>query len=133
MVYGTNLEEMDDLCEAERFWLRDAERSQRLSVPVETTRRLTAASFIRCSPERWFPFAVSRPFLLLIVETVVPADASVDLVIDKTLERRWGSTISTRGHDRESTLSRRKRSLRSPGLRWIVMAGVVTLPWIMHQ
>jgi hypothetical protein len=42
---------------------------------------------------RWAPLAVSRQLLLLIVETFVPAGACVDLVIDETLERRWGSKI----------------------------------------
>jgi hypothetical protein len=72
---------------------------------------------------------VSRHFLLLIVATFVPAGESVDLVIDETLERRWGSKISKRGHYRDSALSSRKQSVSSPGLRWIVMAVVVTLPW----
>src|SRR5215469_10710494 len=74
---------------------------------------------------RWSPLAVSRQLLLLIVETFVPAGASVDLVIDETLERRWGSQISKRGHYRASALSSRERSVSSPGLRWIVMAVVV--------
>ena len=78
---------------------------------------------------RWSPLAVSRQLLLLIVETFVPAGASVDLVIDETLERRWGSKIRKRGHYRDSALSSRERSVSSPGLRWIVMAVVVTLPW----
>lgn len=82
---------------------------------------------------RWSPFAVSRQLLLLIVETVVPAGASVDLVIDETLERRWGRKISKRGHYRDSALSSRERSVRSPGLRWIVMAVVVTLPWTKQR
>ena len=78
---------------------------------------------------RWSPLAVSRQLLLLIVETFVPTGASVDLVIDETLERRWGSKISKRGHYRDSALSSRKQSVSSPGLRWIVMAVVVSLPW----
>lgn len=82
---------------------------------------------------RWSPLAVSRQLLVLIVETVVPAGASVDLVIDETLERRWGSQISKRGHSRESALSSREGSGRSPGLRWIVMARVVTLPWTTQR
>jgi hypothetical protein len=53
---------------------------------------------------RWSPLAVSRQLLLLIVETFVPAGASVDLVIDETLERRWGSKVSKRGHYRDSAL-----------------------------
>jgi DDE superfamily endonuclease len=66
---------------------------------------------------RWSPLAVSRQLLLLIVETFVPAGACVDLVIDETLERRWGSKISKRGHYRDSALSSRERSVSSPGLR----------------
>ena len=50
---------------------------------------------------RWSPLAVSRQLLLLIVETFVPTGACVDLVIDETLERRWGSEISKRGHYRD--------------------------------
>jgi hypothetical protein len=82
---------------------------------------------------RWSPLAVSRQLLLLIVETFVPAGASVDLVIDETLERRWGSKISKRGHYRDSALSSRERSVSSPGLRWIVMAVVVGLPWTKQR
>jgi hypothetical protein len=82
---------------------------------------------------RWSPLAVSRCLLLLIVATFVPAGESVDLVIDETLERRWGSKISKRGHYRDSALSSRERSVSSPGLRWIVMAVVVTLPWTKQK
>jgi DDE superfamily endonuclease len=42
---------------------------------------------------RWSRFAVSRQLLLLIVATFVPAGAWVDLVIDETLERSFGSKI----------------------------------------
>lgn len=82
---------------------------------------------------RWFPLAVSRQLLLLIVATFVPAGVPVDLVIDETLERRWGSKISKRGHYRDSALSSRERSVSSPGLRRIVMAVVVTLPWTKQK
>ncbi len=82
---------------------------------------------------RWSPLAVSRQLLLLIVETFVPAGASVALVIDETLERRWGSKSSLRGHYRDSALSSRERSVSSPGLRWIVMAVVVTVPWTKQR
>ncbi len=66
---------------------------------------------------RWSPLAVSRQLLTLIVESFVEAGGSVDLMIDETLERRWGAKISKRGHDRESALSSHKRSVSSPGLR----------------
>ena len=77
----------------------------------------------------WSPLEVSRHLLSLIVETFVQAGGGIDIVIDETLERRWGAKISKRGQYRDSALSSRKRSVSSPGLRWIVMAVVVTLPW----
>src|SRR5947207_15095026 len=82
---------------------------------------------------RWTHLAVNRQLLWLIVDTIVPVGQSVDLVIDETLERRWGSKISKRGHYRDSALSSRKQSVSSPGLRWIVMAVVVTLPWTKQR
>jgi DDE superfamily endonuclease len=82
---------------------------------------------------RWSPLAVSRQLLITIVETFVEAGGTLELVIDETLERRWGPKISKRGHYRDSALSSRKRSVSSPGLRWIVMAVVVTLPWTKHR
>jgi hypothetical protein len=53
---------------------------------------------------RWSPLAMSCQLLLLIVETFVPAGACVDLVIDETLERRWGCQIRQRSHYRDSAL-----------------------------
>ncbi len=82
---------------------------------------------------RWSPLAVSHQLLTIIVETFVQAGGTLELVIDETLERRWGPKISKRGHYRDSALSSRKRSVSSPGLRWIVMAVVVTLPWTKQR
>src|SRR5258708_20087945 len=51
--------------------------------------------------------------------------------------KRWSGAgaarSSLRGHYRDSALSSRKRSVSSPGLRWIVMAVVVTLPWTKQR
>lgn len=82
---------------------------------------------------RWSPLAVSRQLLQLIMDTFIQAGGTLELVIDETLERRWGSQIRKRGHYRDSMLSSRKRSVSSPGLRWIVMAVVVTLPWTKQR
>jgi hypothetical protein len=78
---------------------------------------------------RWSPLAASQCLLLLIVETLVAPGAGITVVIDETLERRWGPQISKRGHYRDSALSSRKRAVSSSGLRWIVMAVVVTPSW----
>ncbi len=66
---------------------------------------------------RWLPLAVSRQLLTTIVETFVEAGGTLELVIDETLERRWGPKIRKRGHYRDSALSSRKRAVSSPGLR----------------
>jgi hypothetical protein len=66
---------------------------------------------------RWSPLELSRHLLLLIIESFIQAGGGIDVVIDETLERRWGVKISKRGHYRDSALSSRKRSVSSPGLR----------------
>lgn len=78
---------------------------------------------------RWSPLAASRCLLLLIVSTLLPAGAVIEIAIDETLERRWGPQIHKRGHYRDSALSSRHQSVSSPGLRWIVMAVVVSVPF----
>ncbi len=57
------------------------------------------------------------------------AGGTVEIVIDETLERRWGRKIRKRGHWRDSLLGSLERSVSNSGLRWITMALVVTLPW----
>jgi len=64
---------------------------------------------------RWSPLELSRQWLCLIMESVIQAGGGIDVVIDETLERRWGAKMSTRGHDRDSALSSRERSVSSPG------------------
>src|SRR6266566_6380497 len=78
---------------------------------------------------RWSPLAVSRRLLQVLVQTFVCAGGTVEIVMDETLERRWGRKISKRGHWRDSLLSSKERSVSSSGLRWVTMAVVVTLPW----
>jgi hypothetical protein len=78
---------------------------------------------------RWSPLAVSRRLVQVLVQTCVRAGATIEIVIAETLQRRWGRKISKRGHWRESLLSSKERSVSSPGLRWVTMALVVTLPW----
>jgi hypothetical protein len=82
---------------------------------------------------RWSPLQASRYLLTRIIETFVQAGGSLDLVIDETLERRWGAKIRKRGHYRDSALSSHERSVSSPGLRWIVLAVVVTVPWTRQR
>ncbi len=82
---------------------------------------------------RWSSLKVSRQLLQVLVNSFVTAGGSVEIVIDETLERRWGRKISNRGHWRDSLRSSKKRSVSTPGLRWVTMALVVTLPWTKRR
>lgn len=77
----------------------------------------------------WIPLALSRRLLLLLVATFVPADAPVEIVVDETLERRCGPMITKRGHYRDPLLSGKGLNVANSGLRWIVFALVVHVPW----
>jgi hypothetical protein len=82
---------------------------------------------------RWSPLQASQHLLRLIIETFVQAGGTLDIVIDETLERRWGAKIHKRGHYRDSARSSHERSVSSPGLRWIVLAMVVRVPWTKQR
>src|SRR6266567_6934097 len=82
---------------------------------------------------RWSPLEVSRKLLQVLVGTFVCAGGAVEIVIDETLERRWGRKISKRGHWRDSLLSSKERSVSTSGLRWVTMALVVSLPWTKRR
>ena len=78
---------------------------------------------------RWSALAVSRVLFLLLVSTLLPADAPLELVIDEHLERRWGPQIRQRGHYRDPLLSGKGLSVSTSGLRWICVMLLVPLPW----
>jgi DDE superfamily endonuclease len=46
------------------------------------------------SRARWSPLRVSRLLFLLLVQTFVSAEGTVEIVVDETLERRWGPHIT---------------------------------------
>jgi hypothetical protein len=77
---------------------------------------------------RWSGLQVSRQLLALLVATWGPAD-SVTIAVDETLERRWGPQIRKRGHWRDSLASSRQLNVSSSGLRWLVFAVIVNVPW----
>jgi hypothetical protein len=78
---------------------------------------------------RWNAFDLSRRLLQLLVRTFIAVSGTLTFVIDETLERRWGRRIKGRGHYHDPLASSKKRSVASPGLRWIVLTLIVTPPW----
>src|SRR5690348_4512009 len=65
---------------------------------------------------RWSPLKASRQLLFLILEAFVQAGGTLDIVIDETLERRWGAKIRKRGHYRDSARSRPRARGEQSGL-----------------
>jgi hypothetical protein len=63
------------------------------------------------------------------ISAFVPAGVGLTFAIDETLERRWGRKIRIRGHDRDPLASSKERSVAAGGIRWIVLALVITPPW----
>ena len=78
---------------------------------------------------RWSALKGSRRLLALLVQTFSTVGGSLTFVIDETLERRWGPRLKKRGHYRDPLASSRKRAVTTSGLRWIVLALVITPPW----
>ena len=78
---------------------------------------------------KWSSLQVAGILLKMLVQHFVAPDAAVEIIIDETLERRWGPKINKRGHWRDSLASSKGVNVSSSGLRWIVLALAVKLPW----
>jgi hypothetical protein len=76
----------------------------------------------------WSARNLSRCLLQLLISRFV-TDGELVLVIDETLERRWGPQIRKRSHHRDPVRSSKTQFVATPGLRWMVLAIVVTVPW----
>jgi hypothetical protein len=81
----------------------------------------------------WSCLTLSRLLLQLLVSTFVQAGGTLEIVIDETLERRWGRKISKRGHYRDNLQSSKEQSVSTSGLRWVVMMLVVQVPWTRRE
>ena len=80
------------------------------------------------SRARWSALELARRLLLLLVQAFGP-EGGLTLVIDETLERRRGPKITKRGYHRDPIASSKSQHVATSGLRWIVLALVVTIPW----
>ena len=78
---------------------------------------------------RWSALKGSRRLLTLLVQIFGTLGGTLTFVIDETLERRWGARLKKRGHYRDALASSRQHAVTTSGLRWIVLALVITPPW----
>jgi len=77
----------------------------------------------------WSSLTLSRVLLQLLVERLLSAQAPLVLIVDDTLERRYGRKIKALGWFRDAVRSAPERRVISSGLRWVCMALLVSLPW----
>jgi len=79
--------------------------------------------------DRWSPWMVSEILLSLIIGLCLSAGAPLLLVVDETLERRWGRKIKNKGWFRDPVRSTASKVTKALGIRWIVLAILVPVPW----
>jgi DDE superfamily endonuclease len=82
---------------------------------------------------RWSPWLLSQLLLQLIIHHCLSADEPVWLLIDETLERRRGEQIRYKGWFRDPIRSTTKFVVRTLGLRWVVLAVLVPVPWSQRR
>src|SRR5262249_42183222 len=78
--------------------------------------------------DAWSCLAAGQVLLGLIL-AVLPADAPIVLAADDTLERRNGRRIRAKGCYRDPVRSSKKHPIRCFGLKWVVLAVLVPVPW----
>jgi hypothetical protein len=81
------------------------------------------------SRARWSSLRLSRLLLMLLVQTFVQPRGTVELVVDETLERRWGPHITKCAYYHDPVRSSQKHRKISRGLKWLYLTVIVTPPW----
>ena len=81
---------------------------------------------------QWSGLTVSRLLLQLLVATFAGSGGALTIAVDETLERRWGPQIRHCGPWRDSRASSKAVNVSTRGLRWLVCALVVNVPWTAY-
>ncbi len=81
------------------------------------------------SRARWSSLRLSHLLLALLVRTFVPQGTTIEIVVDETLERRWGPHITKCAYYHDPVRSSQKYRKISRGLKWLCMVLIVTPPW----
>ena len=71
----------------------------------------------------------SGQLLLGLILAILPADAPLILAVEDTIERRNGRRIASKGCYRDPVRSSVKHPIRCFGLKWVVLAVLVPVPW----
>ena len=81
----------------------------------------------------WSPFHLSRILLGLLVMAFLDPDAPLILLIDGTLERRWGRRIVYKGRFHDAVRSQTGHIVTSEGIHWLCLMLLVSVPWCRRQ
>lgn len=76
---------------------------------------------------KWSPFKSSKILFLLIINKLLPKDASIVINIDSHLNRRRGPKIGGLGFHRDGVASSKFQKVFSPGHNWLVATICVQL------
>lgn len=79
--------------------------------------------------DHWSPWVLSKILLGLIIALCLSDDDPLLLVIDETLERRSGRRIGYKDWFYDAARSTAAKVSVSLGIRWLVLAIVVPVPW----
>jgi hypothetical protein len=77
----------------------------------------------------WSPLRLSRILLQLLVTTFLTPGAPLVLLIDGTLERRWGPKIALKGRYHDAVRSQSGHVVTTEGIHWVCLALLVPSPW----
>jgi hypothetical protein len=78
---------------------------------------------------RWCPLLLSRLLLALLVRTFLAPNAPLIVIVDEHLERRRARQLPYRGVYRDPVRSNAGRVVLAWGIRWLVFALLVPVPW----
>jgi hypothetical protein len=77
----------------------------------------------------WSPLALSKVLLGLILNAFVGPEAPLLLVIDDTLERRYGRRVAYRARYHDPVRSASGHVVTTSGVRWLCLCALVRVPW----
>ncbi len=77
----------------------------------------------------WSPLALSKALLGLILTAFVGPDAPLLLVIDDTLERRYGRRVADKARYHDPVRSASGHVVTTSGVRWRCVCALVRVPW----
>ena len=77
----------------------------------------------------WSPLALSKALLGLILTAFVDPEAPLLLVIDDTLERRYGRRVAYKARYHDPVRSASGRVVTTSGVRWLCICALVRVPW----